>query len=256
MPSIIDQISGTAPAVDAGDWRAVLLGAMGAPVTKENVAALGYWATSEGVDPKNNNWLAVTDPGNKWPHAGVVANNGGNPVYAFPSQAIGAQATAAFLRGSYYKDVVAAFQNNTGLAGIFHAINASPWCKGCQNNNYPIALSQAVHGGSGFGLGNVTGDVSGGSDGSAPAPGSSTAKEPNPCLIGGQTMPSIIPNVPCLLTTSQAHAIIGALVLVGGGLLLLTGVYMAAKGQTPIGGAAELVGKAMGGGTVPMRPKK
>lgn len=224
-----------------GDWRHALLTALGAPSTPDNLNALNAWASSEGVDPRNNNWLAITDPNNRWPHAGVVASNGGNPVYAFPSQAVGVQATAAFLAGSYYVGVVDALKANRGVRAVYNAINSSPWCKGCQGGNYPIVLHNALNGG-GFGQGPGVGQEAAPGQGPSDSSGG-TPVDTNRCLLGGQGGTDIIPgplpfglstpDVPCLFYESWGHAIIGALVLVGGGTLLLIGVYMAANGSRP-----------------------
>lgn len=126
-------------------WETALLGDLHITPNITNLKALNLWAASEGVRATANNPLAITDPGNHWPHAGIVAENGGDPVYAFPSLAVGAQATAAFLQGSGYGGIRSALANGD-LTAIYVAINSSGWCRGCQGGHYPVQLYQAIHG--------------------------------------------------------------------------------------------------------------
>lgn len=229
--SLGDIGGGPPPAPSAGDWRAALLAAMGAPVTASNLAALGFWHQSEGTNPSTNNWLAITDPGNKFPHSGVIASNGGNPVYAFPDQATGVAATAAFLRGSYYTGVVQAFKANAGLGGIYSAINASKWCSGCQGGHYPVALFQAVGnpaakdpgpgGSGGLGLGGPTAGIL------------DPVGTENRCFIGPFVMPGSVPNIPCLFYESWGWAFIGGLALVAGAVTMMVGgILLVAQAST------------------------
>jgi hypothetical protein len=131
------------------DWRVALLTSLGAPVTPSNLAALTFWAQSEDATLTKlvgaNNPLAITDPHNQWPHSGVLADNGGNPVYGFPSPQVGGQALAAFLLHNNYGPVVAALRNDAGLAAIFGAVNQSGWCRGCQGGRYPVALANKLN---------------------------------------------------------------------------------------------------------------
>lgn len=121
-------------------WESDLLAAMGAPANNVTVTALQLWAQSEGTPDSWNNWLATTlnccgcSPVNS---AGVCA---------YPTESDGVSATWQTLQGGAYGDVVAAFQAGTSLASIWSAINASPWCSGCQNGDYPIALYDYLQG--------------------------------------------------------------------------------------------------------------
>lgn len=210
-------------------WQAELLRAIGAPETSTNVLALSLWANSEGVSPKNYNPLAITDPSHKYPHAGVVAPNGGNPVYAFPTQETGVAATADFLSHGY-SSVISAFQSNAGLAGIFATINKSRWCAGCQGGRYPVQLAQAVNGGA---IGNVptSTDTTTATDQS-----SETESSDNRCLlkIPGFKTPGPLPDIDgaCLFYESNGRAVLGSFFVVLGAVVAGFGLTLMFKGDT------------------------
>lgn len=231
FPTIQEVLNG-ATGADSGDWQSALLHAIGAPNTTSNRLALTYWHQSEGTNPNTHNWLAISDGQNLFPHAGgAIAQAGSSsPIYPFPSQAVGVAATAHFLQYPYYTNVVAAFQQNAGLGAIFSAINASPWCKGCQGGQYPIALAQAAQGNPPA----VTDDGTAGSilpgslGGTATPAGTYPTDLPGACLIGPFTMPSAIPDIPCLFYVSWGRAILGGVALVAGGITILIGATLAA----------------------------
>lgn len=118
----------------AGDWEQRLLKIMGAPDTADNETALSYWAQSEGTPSSWNNWLATTENC----CGGVDVNSAG--VKAYPNIGSGINATWATLQGGAYTHIVSAFRNSASLGTIWSAINQSPWCGGCQNGLYPVAL--------------------------------------------------------------------------------------------------------------------
>lgn len=118
----------------AGDWRALLLGALSAPVTDINLEALEWWAESEGMPAWENNWLATTIDG----YGGYPVNSAG--VKAYPTVQDGVDATAATLQFSAYADVVRGLQQGNSLSTIWLAVNGSPWCSQCQGGLYPVVL--------------------------------------------------------------------------------------------------------------------
>lgn len=86
------------------------------------------------------NWLATST---HWPGDRM------QPPYTEPFRrdfATGVAATVSFLRGSYYTAVVAAFVHDRGARAIWEAVNASPWCKGCQQGHYPVQLYDYLRG--------------------------------------------------------------------------------------------------------------
>lgn len=125
-------------------WENDLLVALGVTPNATNLEFLNLWAQSEGTPANGNNPLAITDPGNKYPHSGVLATNGGDPVYAFPTEAIGVQATAAFLAAGY-GSVISAMKGSD-LGAMYQAINSSHWCYGCQGGHYPTTVYAALGG--------------------------------------------------------------------------------------------------------------
>lgn len=117
-----------------GDWRYGVLHALGAPDTAVNLDALSWWAESEGTPASWNNWLATTLGG----YGGRDVNSAG--VKAYPTLDDGIAATAATLRGGAYFRVVDALKAGNSLTAIWDAVNASPWCYGCQAGHYPVVL--------------------------------------------------------------------------------------------------------------------
>lgn len=86
-------------------------------------------------------------------------------------------------------------------------------------------------------------------DTNVPGSGSSSAAltaATSTCLFGGQplaTLPFIggVGTVPCLLTSTQARAVVGGLLLAGGVLLMLPGVLLLAAFAFRVSGAAKAV---------------
>lgn len=125
------------------DWIPPVLESLAAPVNLVTEVALMKWAQSEGMPTGDNNWLATTLDG----YGGWAVNGAG--VKHYPTLAAGVGATVATLELGYYTGIVAALRQGTTLAAIYRAINASPWCRGCQGGRYPVALAQAVAAGPG-----------------------------------------------------------------------------------------------------------
>lgn len=105
------------------------------PVTTANLEAFSLWAQSEGMPANAHNWLAIS----------TYTKGASAPPYPYSEPFYdtiwdGASATAQFLTGSNYDAVRLAFQDGNSLLNTYAAINASPWCAGCQTGHYPIAL--------------------------------------------------------------------------------------------------------------------
>lgn len=121
-------------------WYDDLLKKMGAPDSNASATSLQLWAQSEGTPPSWNNWLATTEPG----FGGTPVNSAG--VQAYPTETDGVDATYATLQGSAYLAVIDAFVSNAGAQIIWDAVNGSPWCAGCENGEYPVALYNYLQG--------------------------------------------------------------------------------------------------------------
>lgn len=125
-------------------WATDLLAEIGAPATDANVRVCDLWAASEGT-LVHNNPFAISGH-----FAGATAclAQCGTPseVMAYDTMAHGVAATAAFMDGSYYVGIVESFRHDVGESALWEAINASPWCRGCQGGKYPIALYNYVSG--------------------------------------------------------------------------------------------------------------
>lgn len=111
--------------------------------------ACSLWAASEGT-LSHNNPFAVSG---HFPGATTCLAQCGtaSEVMAYDTIDHGVAATVSFINGSFYANVRAAFQHDTGLQAIWQAINISPWCAGCQGGKYPIHLYNAIHSGPGPG---------------------------------------------------------------------------------------------------------
>jgi hypothetical protein len=221
-------------------WEYGLLSALGAPASTNNLTALNLWAQSEGS--VTNNALATSGRG-----AGAstcVAQCGSSsPIYEYDNVGDGVAQMARFLGGSYYTGIVRAFQQDAGLSAIYSAINASPWCKGCQNGQYPIALSNAVGGkkvstsptvggGAGGGTGTGTGTGAGGTDLSSCVVQFPLSFSTPLGSVGG-----------CLLNKGQLKWLTGAVAIVAGLGLASFGVIMLAAYGYDNSGAKQAVNR-------------
>lgn len=196
-----------------GPWVDQLLTALGAPTTDSNRAALRAWAASEGTVASNNP-LAISGSG--WNGvSGCIAQCGsGSPISSFNNMTNGVNATASFLQGSYYTNVVSALKNDAGLSAIYQAIHASPWCSGCQSGQYPLALYDATYGPY-VTTGNIGSNAAPAS--TAPAPVLAFGHDPSQCAIP-------LPVGGCLLNYGQLRALLGGALMVAGGLALVVGL--------------------------------
>lgn len=224
-------------------WEYDLLKSLGAPASQNNLTALNLWAQSEGS--VTNNALATSGRG-----AGAttcVAQCGStSPIYEYATEADGVAHMAAFLKGSFYSQIVRSFAQDAGLAAIFQAINASPWCKGCQNGQYPVALSKAAGGGSAstsptVGAGSAGSTSSGGSSSSSSGGSGSSLSQ---CVI--QFPGLLFFSGPCLLTKGGVKWLGGAAAMIVGAGIGAFGVVALAAWGFDASGAKQAVGKVAG----------
>lgn len=144
-------VHGASPS--SNDWRVLFLGDIGAPVTKDNLAALQAWALSESpyqstygtylASPAAYNPLAITVA------RGVssVGDINSAGVKRFESTQAGALATANFMKAFGYGPVIQALRDSDPAA-LYQAVNNSGWCRGCEGGSYPVALKSFIDGGS------------------------------------------------------------------------------------------------------------
>jgi len=122
----------------ARDWIDLLAEAIGAPDNAIVRTAFVGWADSEGMPDSEHNWLATTQPG----FGGHSVNSVG--VQSYPTVADGVAALNHVLRNGLYDNVLREFRTGTSMAGMWSAINQSPWCGGCQEGKYPVVLYDAL----------------------------------------------------------------------------------------------------------------
>ena len=223
-------------------WEYALLQKLNAPANAITLIGLNLWAKSEGMPATENNPLAITNPKQEFgPDAGTVNTSG---VVRFKNMQQGVDATANFLSAPTYDAIVTAFQRGTSLNEIFHAINSSPWCAGCENGNYPVALSSYAgkgpislgsvpifHGGSPSGVAAVTGGAAESASGFYQCNKSTT-------IVGGLGFH--------VLDACTAKALVGGLLVGVGAVLVVLSVASLARESvfSSIGGPlGSLVGR-------------
>lgn len=124
---------GAAGSAGGTDWRRDVLADLGITPTDTNLLALALWARAEGMPPSENNPLATTLRG---PRSRTVNSSG---VQSYATAAEGAHAIASTLLGGAYGGVRTALRVGS-LHDIWAAVNASPWCAGCQGGGYPDTM--------------------------------------------------------------------------------------------------------------------
>ncbi|HXA33025.1 MAG TPA: hypothetical protein VNV87_12255 [Acidimicrobiales bacterium] len=232
------------------EWEYELLRYLGTPAPLTNdgmdaqypnsLLALNLWAQSEGS--VTNNALATSGRG-----AGAttcVAQCGSSsPIYEYDNVADGVAQMGRFLQGSFYTKIVSSLVGNASLSDIFSAINSSPWCKGCQSGQYPVALSQAVGGKSPGVSGTVgTGTSTGSGQGTAGA--SATGSDLSTCVI--QLPGFLFFSGPCFLTRGGVKWLSGIAALTAGTVIGAFGVVLLAAYGFNASGAKGAVAKVAG----------
>lgn len=230
-------------------WEYDLLRYLGtpAPLTNEgmdtqfpnSLLALNLWAQSEGS--VTNNALATSGKG-VGATTCVAQCGSSSPIYLYDTEANGVAQMGRFLQGSFYTKIVSALVSNADLATIYGAINSSSWCKGCQNGQYPIDLSQAVGGKAPGVSGSVgTGGTAGGQGGAGANP---QGKDLSGCKFSGPSFDFLFFKAStCLLSQGQWKAVSGAIALAAGVALGGFGVILLASSGFGSPGAKQAVGK-------------
>lgn len=234
---------GTARPVSAPAWIVAVLNGLKAPVTQTNVAALNLWALEEGNGAPRYNWLNSTlkVPGSN--QNGIVQ---GSPawqagVQSYPSFQAGVDATVRTLQG--FPMIVGAFQRTPStLQGIYEAIQQSTYCgsAGCAaiDPGYPQT----------FQMGNAN---------VANAAAIVTASGPNgDTASSGCGQKGAVFSLPLgafSFTYCNLKAILGGMMVLGGGILCLTALsfVVVGEGLSQRSGPARIVQTArrIGGGS-------
>lgn len=229
-------------------WESQLLQCLGAPNSVNNLTALNLWAQSEGNVV--NNALATSGKGTG--ASTCVAQCGSSsPIYEYDNVSDGVAHMCQFLKGSYYTGIVHALQQDLGLAAIYQAINSSPWCKGCQNGSYPVALAKAAGGGaasvsSGVGSGGSTAQGGGGTSGGGGGGAATTGSGLSDCVVQFPlSFSTPIGSLGgCILSKGQFKAITGAVAMAVGLGLVTFGIMVMAAAAFDASGAKQAVTKA------------
>lgn len=220
---------GTSRPVSAPAWIVAVLNGIHAPVTQTNVAALNLWALEEGNGAPRYNWLNTTLKTHGSTQAGIVK---GSPAWkagvrTYPSFQAGVDATVQTLQG--FPMIVGAFQRTPStLQGIYEAIQQSTYCgsAGCaaidpgypqtfQMGNANVATAAAI----------VTAS---GPNSSGPTNGCASKVGSNP---GAPHNIFTIPHTSTGLTYCNLKAILGGMMVLGGGILCMTALAFIVVGE-------------------------
>lgn len=197
-------------------WQSSVLGQIGAPVTKENIAFLDTWHAFEQSSARNNP-LNTTQP------ASGATNFNSVGVKNYPSGTVGTIATAQTLQNGNYPAILSALRSGNPLS---YTINNSGAVTGNLRTwgsvSFADALSKTSHT-SGLPGVNVLGIQVGG--GTTVSQGGATVSSGGPTAQVG-------PKVnweDFLGKLSDPNTWIRIIEIAGGGLLVLLGLYLIAK---------------------------
>jgi len=125
--------------VTFGKWATAFLGAIGAPVERNNLVVIVAWETAEFTSAKWNP-LATT-----YPLPGSTSYNGSG-VRNYVSLQQGLQGTKLTLdqSGLGYEPILSDLAHNADPMDTARAINASSWCNGCADGQYVVELVPRV----------------------------------------------------------------------------------------------------------------
>ena len=125
--------------VTFGKWATAFLGAIGAPVERNNLVVIVAWETAEFTWAKWNP-LATT-----YPLPGSTSYNGSG-VRNYVSLQQGLQGTKLTLdqSGLGYEPILSDLAHNADPMDTARAINASSWCNGCADGQYVVELVPRV----------------------------------------------------------------------------------------------------------------
>ena len=122
-----------------GKWATAFLGAIGAPLTRNNLVVVVAWETAEFTSAKWNP-LATTYPmrGSTYYNASGVRN------YASLQQGLDATKETLSRSGLGYEPILSDLAHDADPMDTARAINASQWCGGCADGQYVVELVPSV----------------------------------------------------------------------------------------------------------------
>lgn len=227
----------------ATNWATAILAGIGAPASSQNVAKLSAWNACEG-NLSGHSGLGANNPFNTTLNygGGVSVNSAG--VKDYPSLSVGIAATIQTMLGSRYTAIVSNLRNSGSDSEFASAVGSSPWgtSGSCIGNVLGSGSAPAVGGPS---VSPSTGGGTTPSTGTTPAGGTQTAQTTATdahCLWS-------LGVVGCIITKSQARAVVGGLLLASGLVIGLVGLNMLLKaaglGGSGLGKAAATGGEML-----------
>lgn len=217
-------------------WAASLLTAINAPLTTENLKFVYDWEKSEGGGGKNNPLNQGPVPGQASLTSTGQQFGGGAADYVSPQAGIsGAQ---AYLNMANFVPIRNALQANDANKAR-SALIASPWASSHYNGGANFSNAALPAGAQGSLtpaqlIAPVAGFPTNGMDAGAVVSGvtgiTGSASSPD-CLWSFPTINVGIGNIggACILTVSEGHAIVGALLLLSGAVVGLVGLALLFK---------------------------
>ncbi|MDA8331427.1 MAG: hypothetical protein M0027_09540 [Candidatus Dormibacteraeota bacterium] len=219
-------------------FATALLTAMGWPTTQSNIAAMVSWEQAEGGNWENPDAYNPLDT--TMPEPGAVSTNGPG-VKKYTSWAQGLQATVATLQLSYYPAIRAAFAG--GNASQTLVPTASGELRTWGTN--PAAIQAGISSGSWQKYATRTGGSGIGGPGLSTGSGSSSSSASSGCAFGVGPF--------CIFSEAGLYRFYGALLILGGGLVLTVGlglVVVGALAETKLGRATSKTFGSAGLGAV------
>jgi hypothetical protein len=125
--------------VTFGKWATAFLGAIGAPVARNNLVVIVAWETAEFTSAKWNP-LATTYP----MPGSTYYNSSGVRNYVSLQQGLEATKQTLSRPGLGYEPILLDLARNADPMDTARAINASRWCNGCADGQYVIELVPRV----------------------------------------------------------------------------------------------------------------
>ena len=122
-----------------GKWATAFLGAIGAPIQRNNLVVIVAWQTAEFTSARWNP-LATTYsmPGSTCYNASCVRN------YVSLQQGLDATYKTLSRPGLGYEPILSDLAHNADPMDTARAINASSWCGGCADGQYVVDLVPSV----------------------------------------------------------------------------------------------------------------
>lgn len=240
-------------------WEYNLISTLGGKPNPVNLLVLNLWAAKEGVNPKANNWLAVSNPGN---FLGVtdpqyLANNP-DSIASFPTESAGVNGIAQFLQAGHESIIKALINPSATVADMANAITLDLNADGKPQNGWGgdgayILSTATAQQTLGVTIPIYKDGATTGPQGDTPGAGNATFKRCNSqnVLLGEGGILGV--GKLNLLNACQAKAIVGGLLVGLGGAIFLGGLALIVTKGVESMGVGAILGRAGNDVTAPVK---